>query len=184
MTLKRISKKLNRKSRNILARKLKSKKRRLPKTSRPTGGEFEDVCDYIWAECVKHRAGLVSEISGTHGNGLHAHRILKKANRLLRYHSENGVALTASEHMRYEKNMNIDDQAEMIKRFPRDLDAVRLDNAEYLRGEVKKEDWPDIYNRLTSWYKCLTDRPLYCPVYIIGATWDRVHGWMEKRSET
>ena len=61
-------------------------------------------CDDLWAECIKARAGYVSELSGKEGRQiggpsiLHAHHMFGKSSYRLRYELRNGIALTAGEH--------------------------------------------------------------------------------------
>lgn len=53
--------------------------------------------DKLWAECIKERAGRVSEYSGKSGI-LHAHHIVGKANYRLRWELKNGISITGGEH--------------------------------------------------------------------------------------
>lgn len=54
--------------------------------------------DKLWAECIKARAGYMSELSKQIGY-LQAHHILGKKNYSLRYDLDNGICLTYSEHI-------------------------------------------------------------------------------------
>jgi len=58
---------------------------------------LKKLCDKLWAECIKLRAGGKSEYSGK-TERLHAHHIVGKSCYRLRYELLNGVCLTAGEH--------------------------------------------------------------------------------------
>jgi len=74
-----------------------------PKPKKPKRKKKDDL-DKLWAEIVKMRAGYKSELSGEAGKQiggdkiLHAHHIMRKPNRRLRYELKNGICLTAGEH--------------------------------------------------------------------------------------
>jgi hypothetical protein len=57
----------------------------------------EEICDRIWAEIVKRRAGYKSEYTRRDGS-LHAHHLVGKPCYRLRYELDNGICLTAGEH--------------------------------------------------------------------------------------
>ena len=65
---------------------------------------WKKLCDDIWADLIKAKAGHKSEYSGKLGKKaggdeiLHAHHILGKSNYRLRYELDNGISLTAGEH--------------------------------------------------------------------------------------
>lgn len=61
---------------------------------RPTVKELEK----LWSECVKARAGYKSEYSGK-TEGLNSHHIHGKPSYRLRFELDNGVCLTAGEHL-------------------------------------------------------------------------------------
>jgi hypothetical protein len=61
-------------------------------------------CDKLWAEIVKMKASYYSEYSNKAGRQiggedvLHAHHLMGKATRAMRYCIDNGICLTAGEH--------------------------------------------------------------------------------------
>jgi hypothetical protein len=55
-------------------------------------------CDELWAQAVKLRAGNKSQLSGKTEN-LNAHHIVGKPNLRLRHELNNGICLTAGEHI-------------------------------------------------------------------------------------
>ena len=62
------------------------------------------LCDELWSEIIKRKAGYKSEYSGKLGKKaggdeiLNAHHIVGKPNYRLRYELENGICLTGGEH--------------------------------------------------------------------------------------
>ena len=58
---------------------------------------LKKICDQIWSECVKTKAGHKSELSGK-TEKLQAHHICGKGSVYLRYEIDNGICLTAGEH--------------------------------------------------------------------------------------
>jgi len=68
--------------------------------------DLQAICDGLWSECVKLRAGYKSEISGKEGKQIGgsfviaAHHIGGKKTRYMRYLLENGICLEATgEHI-------------------------------------------------------------------------------------
>lgn len=67
---------------------------------------LKKICDDLWIECIKLKAGYKSELSGKEGKKiggntiLTAHHIVGKPNLRLRYELENGICLdNGSEHI-------------------------------------------------------------------------------------
>lgn len=58
---------------------------------------LKKVCDALWSNCIKARAGYKSELSGK-TELLNAHHLRGKPNYLLRYSLDNGISLTNGEH--------------------------------------------------------------------------------------
>ncbi len=62
------------------------------------------LCDGIWSDIIKAKAGYKSEYSGKLGKQaggdeiLNAHHIVGKPNHRLRYDFDNGICLTGGEH--------------------------------------------------------------------------------------
>lgn len=56
-------------------------------------------CNEKWSECVKIIAGYASEISGNKERVLNSHHLLGKKNWWLRFSLENGICITAGEHL-------------------------------------------------------------------------------------
>lgn len=63
------------------------------KSRRPTVKEL----DKLWSECIKARAGYVSEYSGKTEN-LNSHHLHGKPTYRLRFELDNGVCITGGEH--------------------------------------------------------------------------------------
>jgi len=65
---------------------------------------WKKVCDVVWGDIIKKRAGYRSEYSGKLGiqaggiERLNAHHIVGKPNLRLRYELNNGICLTGGEH--------------------------------------------------------------------------------------
>ena len=65
---------------------------------------WKKICDDLWADLIKAKAGYKSEYSGKLGKKaggeeiLHSHHIVGKPNFRLRYELDNGISLTAGEH--------------------------------------------------------------------------------------
>lgn len=58
---------------------------------------MKKICDRLWAECIKARAGWKSELSGK-TEGLNAHHLRGKSSYALRYNLDNGICCTNGEH--------------------------------------------------------------------------------------
>jgi len=90
--------KKNKKTNKAVVKKKKGLKRKIGAVS------LVAICDKLWADCVKAKAGYVSEISNKRGKQiggeyvLNAHQINGKPNHQLRYDIDNGVCLTSGEH--------------------------------------------------------------------------------------
>lgn len=82
----------------VKVRQFKQRPKPAPRTEEQ---KMEARLDTLWANCIKLRAGHVSEYSGL-GNAqfhiLDAHHILGKSTMALRYALENGVCVTRTEH--------------------------------------------------------------------------------------
>ena len=91
-------------ARNFLNGKLVTETNKQPKKHLKTRhSAFKNKrrgADRLWADIIKARAGYKSEISGKTEN-LQAHHVHKKPNLALRYSLDNGICLTAGEHLRF-----------------------------------------------------------------------------------
>ena len=70
----------------------------------PKEPNLKKICDNLWADVVKAKAGYKSEYSGKLGKQiggeeiLNAHHLCGKGSRFLRYCLDNGMSLTMGEH--------------------------------------------------------------------------------------
>lgn len=93
------------------------------------------LCDELWADIIKARAGYKSEYSGKLGKKaggdevLNAHHIVGKPNHRLRYDFDNGICLTGGEHK---------------------FIAHHTGRQEMFRERVKQIKGEDIYDRLNA----------------------------------
>jgi hypothetical protein len=91
-------------------------------------------CDELWGQVIKARAGHVSELSGKTGV-LHAHHIVGKPNHRLRYELDNGICITAGEHLGIHNQGRREEYQERIERY---VGAERMERIRMLKwGNVK-----------------------------------------------
>lgn len=64
----------------------------------PKPKSLKKICDSLWRECCRARAGYKSELSGD-TKILQTHHIVNKPNYRLRYELSNGICLTRTEHI-------------------------------------------------------------------------------------
>ena len=93
------------------------------------------LCDGIWSEIIKIKAGYKSEYSGKLGKKaggsetLNSHHIVGKPNHRLRYEFDNGICLTGGEHK---------------------FIAHHTGRQEIFRKRIKEIRGDDIYDRLNA----------------------------------
>ena len=68
------------------------------KTKLPRPKSLKKICDNLWRECCRARAGYKSELSGD-TKILQIHHIVNKPNNRLRFELLNGICLTRAEHI-------------------------------------------------------------------------------------
>ena len=132
----------------------------LPNSKRRQAGRkpksLKKECDDLWFECIKARAGYISEVSGKIGRQiggdyiLCGHHLRGKSSYRLRYDLDNGVCCTVGEHSfgfhRADRREGLErkilsrrgwksfDRLELLKNSTSDLKAVKI----YLEAKLEE----------------------------------------------